>query len=85
MLIRHWRDQHDISQRKMAKAIDVHVTTLSQIEHRRCFPSVPVLCAIWKFTGLSADALLRTFAGEDVEMAEATAPKAVARRRKSKK
>lgn len=64
MLIRDWRDMHDVSQRTMAKAIGVHVTTLSQIEHRRCDPSVPVLCRIWKYTGLSAEQLLRAFMAE---------------------
>lgn len=73
-IIRNWREMHDVSQRKMAKGIGVHPTTLSQIEHQLTLPSVPVLCRIWDFTGLSAEALMRS--------AESSAKKTVAAMRK---
>lgn len=77
---------HGVSQRSMAKALGIHVTTLSQIEHRRCKPSVPVLCRIWKYTDISADALLRScMAEQPSETTQDTALSVPARRRREKK
>lgn len=64
LILRDWRKMHDVTQAVMAGAIGVHVSTLSQLEHGRCRPGVPVLCRIWRYTGLSADALLRACMGE---------------------
>lgn len=57
---------HDVTQAEMAKAIGVHVTTVSQIEHGRCRPGISVLCKIWEYTGLSAEALLRSCMGKEI-------------------